>query len=203
MKAKLLFIIIFLMPKMFAFVESDSLNWQIDLNGDKTIQHIKLYFEENQFVLKVDTNKIGLNSTTIQSVVDEHNKDHVIIFDDINDDGRLEIIINTEHPLFYNKSILRVFSYSNNQFKQLDFLDVENNIYKEIISLDKTVLYNFSTKNLYCKTNQIFFNSKNGETIFFDKIVLFKWDKKTEYLTKKGEKYFEKLRKNKLSKIVF
>jgi hypothetical protein len=176
--------------------------WNIDLNNDSVKDQIKLEFKDSTYYLNINNIIINLNSSVIQSIVDENNRDNAIIIDDIDNDKEKEIIVNVEDPIFYNKSILKIFRLRNSKIIEQPFI-VDDEEGSAIVSLGKIVVYDHKNKSIYVKIGNHKVNATNNETFFYSNIILLKWNKSAECMVKMGEKYFEEITHSSLNKIIW
>jgi len=176
--------------------------WNIDLNNDSIKDRVQLVFEDSTYFLKINNMKINLNSSVVETIADEKNKDNVLIINDIDNDKEKEIIVNVEDPIFYNKSILKIYKLKSNKIIEQSFV-VDDEEVKEIVSLDKIVVYDHKNKSLYVKVGNYMINSVNNETFFYNKVILLKWNKDVAGVMQYGEKYYKDIHHKYLNKIIW
>jgi hypothetical protein len=177
--------------------------WLTDLDNDGKKERIEVYTKQDSFYLKIDKIDYNLNSKSIYSIVDEKNRDHVIVFFDADWDSTLEIAICTEHPLFSNKSILKVLKYQNNSLKPLYFYYNLDDSSSQLISLKKINIWDSTNNSLYVITGRKGYNASNSEMVFFYKVEQYKWNSTVRKIIKIGEKYYKNINRRTLFKLIF
>ncbi len=177
--------------------------WHTDIDNDGKKERIEIYPQQDSFYLRINKTDYNLNSRSIYTIVDEKNKDHIIVLFDVDCDSTLEIAICTEHPLFSNKSILRVFKYQNNALKPLHFFYNLDDSSSELISIKKITVWDSSNNSLYVVTGRKGYNASNSETVFLYKVELYRWNDEVGKIIKLGEKYYEDIDRKALFKLIF
>jgi|GEM_PF-2305193 len=196
-------LIFVLMMTAISYGQTLPTKWYIDLDNDSIKDRVQLVFDDSTYFLKINTMKINLNSSVVETIADEKNKDNVLIIDDIDNDKEKEIIVNMEDPIFYNKSILKIFKVKNKEIVEQAFLlDYEEKT-NEIISFGKIVVYNHYDKSLYIKVGTHIVQAVNNETMFYHKIILLRWNKYTGCMMQYGEKYYKDINYKYLNKIIW
>jgi len=177
--------------------------WNKDLDNDGRIEKIEIYAKHDTFHLKIDTLDYNLQSQRISTIVDEKNKDHVIIFFDIEHDNNIEIAISTEHFAFADRSITNVYKYENKSIIPMKFYYSLEEYWDYLISKDKITVWNSSDNSLYIIAGKQAYDTTNGETIFFNKVDLYRWSNEVKKIIRFGEKLYKDIDKENLKNLIF
>lgn len=184
--------------------QNDKLNVSIDLNGDGIKEKVELNYEDDKFILRINSAMIDIEADNVQTIVDEKNKDRVFYFLDFDSDSIKEIAICFESPLFADRSSLRVFKYQNDRIEQLFFCLSKTNCYKEAVSVGKINIIDSRTNNIYVLTERKQVNAgKNGKMQFLYGVSYFNWNKSSGKFLYIKKKFFSSLNRKRLDNLIF
>lgn len=177
--------------------------YYLNLDADNVIDSLIIHSEKEKLSIECNDSIINLGSVSLLPIIQTDSNTVDIIFVDLNNDGNKEIILSTDHPIFANKAILYFFSYKDAIFQKMNIEFGYNDIYDHVIVLDNVVYYNDKNSDVYCKNGSISYENIEGETVFYNKIILIKWDQNIGHLIKAGEKYYFNIKNNEVKEIIF
>jgi hypothetical protein len=195
-----IFIVLVLFGTTISFCQKRE--YYTNLDADNIIDSLIIYSENENLFIECNGSIIDLGAVSLFPIIRTDSNTTVdLLFVDLNNDGNKEIVLSTDHPVFANRAVLYFLNYKDSYLQKMEIGFGYNDIFDHLILFDNYVFY--SDNNFYCKIGNIGFPSTSGETIFFDKVVLIKWDLNTGYLIKAGEKYFLKAKDLEKKEIVF
>ena len=174
-----------------------------DMDNDKDVDSVKIYSENNTTFIKCNNSIVDLGAVSLNPVIRTDSSIVDFLLVDFNNDSTKEIVLSTDHPIFANKTILYFLSYKDSVLEKMNVDFGSNKTYDHIIVLDRIALFDDCNSNFYCKVGNIGFNHIDGNTVFYEKIILIKWDQYLSGLILAGEKYFLNIENEEFKEIVF